>query len=98
MFKGITPLEGYSKTVTITPELAKEMLAKGFACAWTGCKSNYKSEMPKGWRCIAIFKEDILDGEIDGVLCPLHITEFSKYLKSGYALSLITTEESRSSN
>jgi len=96
--KVITPLEAKTTVENVTPEMAEAYLELPRGCSWKGCKASYQSKMPKGWRCIGIYTEDILDGEIDGVLCPKHVLELTNNLVMGFRLSVAITEESRSDN
>jgi hypothetical protein len=87
-FKGILPLGVESKEVIITPKMAKKILQGEHACGWlnsdikTSCDASYKGmNMPKGWKCLNIFTENSLDGEVDGTLCPAHAKAIRALLK-----------------
>lgn len=93
----LVPLQ--EEVVLVTPEMAKEMLSGEMGCAWKGCEASYKgTQMPPGWRCIGIYTKDILDGQIDGVLCPAHVAELGKYLMMGFRLVAVADEANRSTD
>jgi hypothetical protein len=77
----------------IIPNVEKGALPKGRLCAWKDCQSSYQGKLPPGWRWLAIYKEGVLDGEIDGVLCPAHVAEVGNYLRNGAKLSHNSAEE-----
>ncbi len=101
--KIITAVEGKAYELEVNEEQSKELGDLGIFCAWQGCRSRYKGELPAGWRMIAVFKDDssiysVLHGEIDGCLCPLHVKELGKYLKMGFKLDLAADESNRDAN
>jgi hypothetical protein len=98
MMDRILPLESKCKDMEITPEMAAEMLQLPIRCALKDCGANYRGEMPSGWRCIGVHKEDVLDWEIDGVLCPKHLEELGDKLTMGFKLSLVAAEVNRNGN
>jgi hypothetical protein len=65
-------------------------------CAWIGCKEIYEIKggidsihPPAGWRLIFVTKGDIgevkniIEADVDGVLCPKHFKELLALLKVG---------------
>ena len=75
MYRTISPLGGGITLENISSEENKETLSKEVACAWNGCKSQYKGVLPPGWRNIMVFKNDDNPKEVDGSLCPTHVNE-----------------------
>jgi hypothetical protein len=69
-----------AELTTITPEMAKELLKRGQACCFDGCKNGFKGEKPPGWQTILMFTDrnpvvsimDIEEWTRDGMLCPEH--------------------------
>jgi len=77
----------------------------GHGCAWIGCKSEYLSNtLPPGWRLLVVAKgslfdkRNLLNADIDGSLCPQHVDELGKLLKTGFKLSIAASEVNRSGN
>ena len=60
-------------------------------CAWKGCNRTVfiADTLPAGWKCIVVApgsmyrKQNLLNVNVDGVLCPEHFTELLGLLKVG---------------
>lgn len=52
---------------------------RGMVCIWKGCNQQFVGrELPAGWKSIVVTKDltlNLLDAEVDGVLCPEHFVE-----------------------
>jgi len=61
------------------------------SCAWKGCKRTVVASdvLPADWKCIVVapgslFKaENLMNADVDGVLCPEHFAELQSLLKIG---------------
>lgn len=82
MYINRSPLESDTTLEYITSEKATKMLPKEIGCTWKGCKSQYKGELPPGWRKIVVYKHSDNPGEVNGSLCPTHVKELGKFLKA----------------
>jgi hypothetical protein len=100
MYRTISPLGAGITLENITPEKGTKTLSKEVGCDWKGCESQYKGELPPGWRKIVVFKDDgsPFSGEVNGSLCPTHVKELGKSLKAGYKLEVAADESQGAEN
>jgi len=61
-------------------------------CAWEGCKNTIfvHDVLPAGWKNLVVAsgslfeKKNLLNADVDGVLCPIHYKELLNLLKVGH--------------
>jgi hypothetical protein len=81
---------GRHKTMGRIEEIPVDSLLQ-MVCLWKGCdKVVFVGDiLPAGWKCIvaspgSLFKaKNLINADVDGVLCPVHFAEFKKLLKIG---------------
>jgi hypothetical protein len=72
-------------------EVQRMVAEHGLVCAWAGCNSHYKGEMPPDWRCLLVFWAPAPVDRIsqiarynkwdrDAVLCPKHVAKLESLL------------------
>jgi hypothetical protein len=86
------------KTVTLTPDMARTLLARGGTCAWDGCTATYTGDQPRGWINLLTYwspkpahnlKAMLRHCQRDAVLCPEHSRALEGLLKDlGRALDV----------